>query len=137
VGYASCKPADTLVVVVMAALRSRCGHYIFVLWFLSSSFLFLAYSQRSEIGCLPYFHTWCGLSANLKCRSETCCERLADNTGRKKSPKSCHLRTIPQLCRAISSQVRHVSTIRKKNLLNSNTSSTCPHNMVNLRPTSG
>jgi len=27
-------------------------------------------------------HTWCGLSANLECRSETCCTRLAENTGR-------------------------------------------------------
>ena len=26
----------------------------------------------------------------------------------------------------------HLSTIEKKNLLNSNTSSTCPHNMVNF-----
>ena len=32
-------------------------------WFLSIFCFFLAYSQRSEIGCLPtYFHTWCGLS---------------------------------------------------------------------------
>jgi len=23
-------------------------------------------------------HTWCGLSANLGCRSETCCTRLAE-----------------------------------------------------------
>jgi len=30
------------------------------------------------------FHTWCGLSANLECRSEMCCTRLAENTGRKK-----------------------------------------------------
>jgi len=45
--------------------------------------LFLAYSQPSKIGCLPYFYTWCGLSANLRCRSETCCTRLAENTGRK------------------------------------------------------
>jgi len=30
------------------------------------------------------------------------------------------------------SQQRHVSTIGKKNLLSSNISSTCPHNMVNL-----
>jgi len=29
------------------------------------SILFLAYSQPSQIGCLPYLHTWCGLSANL------------------------------------------------------------------------
>jgi len=43
-----------------------------------------------------------GLSANLGCRSETCCTRLAENTGRKKSPKIRYLRTIVQLCRAIS-----------------------------------
>jgi len=43
-----------------------------------------------------------------------CCTRLAENTGRKKSPKICHLRIIAQLCRAISSQLRHVSTIGKK-----------------------
>ena len=47
--------------------------------------------------------------------------------------KNRHLGTIAQLCRAISSQLRHVSTIRKK-LLSSNMSSTCPHNMVNFGP---
>jgi len=41
----------------------------------------------------------CGLSANLGCRSETCCTRLAENTGRKISPKICHLRTTAQLSR--------------------------------------
>ena len=40
---------------------------------------------------------------------------------------------IPQLCRAISSQRRHVSTIGKR-LLSSNISSTCSHNMVNFGP---
>ena len=94
---------------------------------------FLADSQPSQIGCLPYFYTWCGLSANLGCRSETCCMRLAENTGHKKLPKILHLCTIAQLCRAISSQLRHVSTI-KKNLLNSNISPTCPHNIVNFGP---
>ena len=49
----------------------------------------------------------------------------------QKSPKIRHLRTIAQLCRAISSQLRHMSTIGK-NLLSSNMSSTCPHNMVNF-----
>jgi len=100
----------------MAALRSRCGHYIFSLWFLRSIFLslFLAYSQPLQIGCLPYLHTWCGLSANLGCRSETCCMRLTENTGRKKSPKIRHLSTIAELCRAISTQLRHLSTIGKK-----------------------
>jgi len=31
--------------------------------------------SNSEIGCLPYFHTWCGLSANLECMSEIFCMR--------------------------------------------------------------
>jgi len=50
-----------------------------------------------------------------------------------KSRQNRHLGTIPQICRAISSQLRYVSTIGK-NLLNSNISSTCPHNMVNFGP---
>jgi len=48
----------------------------------------------------------------------------------KKSPKNCHLGTITQLCRAISSQLRHVSTIGKN--LSGNISFTCSHNMVNF-----
>ena len=45
--------------VITAALCNRACHYIFVLWFLSIfiSTIFLAYSQASQIGCLPYFHT--------------------------------------------------------------------------------
>jgi len=67
-----------------------------------------------------------------ECRSEMCCTRLAGNARRKKSPKIHHLRIIAQLCRAISSQVRHISTIGK--FLNNNTSSACPYNMVNFGP---
>jgi len=69
---------------------SRSGHYIFDLWFLllSSSFSFLlAYSQRSQSGCLPYVYEWCDLSANLECRSEMCSTWLAGNTGRKNHAK--------------------------------------------------
>jgi len=44
--------------------------------FCTYGFFFLSffhtYSQLSEIRCLPYFYTWCGLSANLECRSEMC-----------------------------------------------------------------
>ena len=65
--------------------------------------------------------------------SEMCGTRLAENTGRKKVAKNRHLSTIAQLCRAISLQLRHVSTIGNK-LLSSNISSTCPHNMVNFGP---
>jgi len=109
----------------MAALQRRCGHYIFALcvgFFYLLSF-FLAYSQPSQIWCLPYFHTWCGLSVNLGCRSETCCTRLAENIGRKNRQKIRHLRTIAQIRRAISSQLMHIINNRK-NLLNSNIS---PH----------
>jgi len=60
-----------------------------------------------------------------------CCTRLAENTERKKVAKNLHLGTIAQLCRAVSLELRHVSTIGKK-LLNINVSPTCPCNMVNF-----
>ena len=41
--------------------------------------------------------------------------------------KNRHFGTIVQLCQAISSEIRHVSTIGKK-LLNNNISSICPDN---------
>ena len=65
---------------------------------------------------LPYFHTWSGASANLGCRSETCCTRLAGNAGRKNRQKIAIMCTFAQLCRAIASQLRHVGllTIGKK-----------------------
>jgi len=53
------------------------------------------------------------------------------NTGRKKVAKNRHFGAIAQICRAVSSHLRHISTIGKK-LLNSNTFSTCPHNMMNF-----
>jgi len=78
-----------------------------------SSF-FLAHSQLSEIGCLPYFHTWCGLSTNLECISEMCCTQLAENTGcqnyTKKSPSVHHGTSVGLYI------------------------STCPHNMMNFSP---
>jgi len=65
-------------------------------------------------------------AARWKCRTQ-------------KMPKIRHLDTIAHLCRAISSQLRHISTIGK-NLLNSNVSPTRSDNIVNfgeLRPTTG
>jgi len=60
-------------------------------------------------------HIWCGPTANLECRSEMCCKRLAGNTGCKNdAKKNRHLTTIAQLRWAVSSQLRHVSTIGKK-----------------------
>jgi len=84
------------------------------------SFFFLSFflsSPNFSGRRLDVYHTctqWCGLSANLRCRSENCCTRLAGNAGRKKVAKNRHLGTIAQLCQTISSQRRHISTIGKK-----------------------
>jgi len=70
--------------LIMAALCNRAVHYIFALWFLSfflSSIFFPRLISAAAVGHLPYFHTWCGPSAN-----EMCCTWLAGNTGRKKLP---------------------------------------------------
>ena len=97
----------------------------------SSSFFF---SSPLSGRRLDVYHTSArGLSANLEYMSEMCCTRLAENTGRKKVDKNRHMGTITQLCRAISSQLRHVSTIGKK-IVSSNMSCRCPRNMVNFGP---
>jgi len=93
----------------MAALWNRAGHYI-----VPCGLFYLFSSPNLSRRRLDVNRTWCGLSVNLRCRSETCCTRIAENTGPKKSPKIRHLRTIAQLRRAVSSQLRHVSTIRKQ-----------------------
>jgi len=68
----------------------------------------------------------------FRCRSEFL-KCPARGSLEMQDPKISHLSTIAQLCRAISSQLRHISTLAKY-LLNSNVSATCPHNMVNVSP---
>jgi len=86
--------------------------------------------RPSQTGCLPYFYTCCGPSANLECRSEMCCARLAGNAGPKNRKKIRHPGTIAQLCRPIYLQLRHVDN--RKNLLSSNRpiSSRCLRNRL-------
>jgi len=55
-------------------------------------------------------------------------------TGRKDYAKNRRLRTIAQLCQAISLQLSHVSTVGEKNLLNNNMSFTCAQSMVKVSP---
>jgi len=61
-----------------------------------------------------------------------CCTRLAANTGRKndakKSPSGHHPTTLLGYIFATEACIDN----RKKNLLSSNISSTCSHNMVNF-----
>ena len=60
------------------------------------------------------------------------CTRLAANTGRKKSPSRYHRTTLSGHIFATKASIDNP----KKNLLSSNTSSTCPDN-GELRPTNG
>ena len=108
-GTKYCNESVCLSVFIVAALRSRCGHYIFVLFLLSF------FSPNLSGRRLDVYHTstQCDLSANLECRSELYCTRLAETTGRRKSPKNRHLGTVAQVCRAVSSQLRQVSTTGK------------------------
>jgi len=99
----------------------------------SSCFFFPPLFSAIQIGCLPYFHTQCGLSANLECRSELCCMRLTETQDAKNCQKFAICAPSHNFV-GLSSQLRHVSTLGRKNLLNINTSSTCPHNMVNFSP---
>ena len=100
----------------------------------SSIYLFfLAYSQPSRTGCKRYFYTWCGPTATLGHRFETCCTRLDGNAGRKKSPKnspSAHHRTT--LLGDIFATKAHIDNWKK--ILNISISSTCLHNIVNFGP---
>jgi len=109
--------------------------YIFILSFVLLLSFFLS-SPNLSGWRLDVCHTSTHGVALVRIQ-DACLKRAAcgslENAGRKKSPKSCHLRTVAQICRAISSQLRHVSTIGKK-LVKQQTSSTCPDNMANFGP---
>jgi len=65
----------------------------------SSSFFFFFSSPNLSSRRLDVYHTSThGVSllpsVNLECRSEMCCTRLAENTGRKKSPSGPHRTTL-------------------------------------------
>jgi len=113
----------------MVALCNRADHYIFILFLFSSSSSFFprlisvvgdwmfVYHTSAHGVALPRIQ-----NAHLKC--------AARGSLQIQDAKNRHLGTIAQLCQAISLQLRHVSTIGKKNLLSSYTSSTCPDKMV-------
>ena len=114
----------------MAALRSRCGHYIFVLFRLFSFFF-----CSPNVSGLPYFDTWCGPSANLKCRSEMWYTRLAEIQDAKRTQK---LAIWAPSHNFVGLYLRNWGIYwQPEKLLNSNTSSTYPHNIVNFGLTSG
>jgi len=72
-----------------------------------------------------HFYTWCGPSANLECRSEMRCMRIAANAGCKshqKSPPGHHSTNLSGYIFATKACIDNP----KKNFLSSNISSTCP-----------
>jgi len=72
----------------MVALWNRADHYIFILWFLSILFFFSSPNLSGRTLDVYHTSTRCGPSANLECRSKTCCEWLTVNTGPKKIVKN-------------------------------------------------
>ena len=94
-------------------LCNRADHYIFKLWFVMVALWNMADHYIFALWLLLSFFFY-----------------SLPNLSRRRLDV-CH--TSTQFCRAISSQLRHASTI-VKNLLSINMSSTCPHNMVNFGP---
>jgi len=85
--------------LLMVALCNTADHYIFPLWFLSIYlFLLLLSSPNLSRRGLDVYHTSTHGVALV---------RIHD-------AKNRHFGTIAQLCRAVSSELRHVSTIGKK-----------------------
>ena len=95
-------------------------------------FIFLVFSVVAD--CMSTnFHTWCGLSTNLRCRFERCCTWLAENTvGLRKMCKK--VATSAPSHKFVGLYLRNEGTYRQseKNFLNSDVSPTCSHNMVNF-----
>jgi len=131
------------------------NHYIFALWLLLSSF-FLFLCSLSIIGRRKIRHlgtitqnlsgyifttkahiahtsTWCGLTANLECRSKCAAGGSLEMQDPKYRQKFAIWAPSRKICRVISSQLRHISSIGKK-LLSSNIFSKCTYNMVNFGP---
>jgi len=101
----------------MAALWNRAGHYIFALLFLLLSFFFFFSSPNLSRRRVDVYHTFTHgvalariYNACLKCAARGSLE-IQDA---KMTQKNRHLGTIAQVCRAVSLQLRHVSTIGKR-----------------------
>ena len=105
-------------VVFMAALCNRAGQAIIFLpcgFFLSSIFLFSSPNLSGRR--LDVHHTLTHGVALVRIENASlkgAARGSLQMQDPKKSPKNRHLGIMPQLCRAISSQLRHLSTIRKK-----------------------
>jgi len=97
----------------MVALCNRADHYIFALWFpLLSCFPRLISAVADCMSATKA--TWRFLVRVSDAGLKRAAHGSLEMQDPKKSTKICHLGTIAQLCRAISSQLRHVSTSGNK-----------------------
>ena len=98
-------------------------HYIVVPCSNGRAAITLGIGPHSSYGVGPlvffFYSLWLLLhmvwpcSANLECRPEMCCARNCWKYRTQKLRKNRHLGAIAQLCRAASSQLRYLSTMRK------------------------
>jgi len=99
---------------VMATLWNRAGHYIFAMWFLLSFLFFprLISAVADWMSTILPHMVWPKCKFRMQVWNVLHAARWKYRM--QEWRKKRHLRTIAQLCRAISSQLRHVSTIGKK-----------------------
>ena len=119
---------------IMVALCNRADHNntIFLPCDFLSSSSFSSFFSSPNLGGrrLDVYHTSTHGAALVRIQN-VCLKCSAGDSLKIQDAKNRHFGTIAQLCRAVSSQLRHVSTIGN-NLLNIDTFPTCAHNMVNF-----
>jgi len=104
--------------LIMAALCNRAGRYILILWFLSSIYLLsstffprLISAVADWMSTIHAHMVWPYCEFNMQVWNVLHGARCKYRT---QKVVNRHLVKIAQLCRATSSQLRHVSTIGKK-----------------------
>ena len=119
----------------MAALSNTAGHYIFVLWFLLSSFFFprLFSAVTDWMSTILPHMVWPYCEFRMQVWNVLHAPRWKYRT--QESPKIRHLPTIAQLCRAISPQLRHIDSRRK--IVKQQSLPHMSSQYGELRPTSG
>jgi len=113
----------------MAALHSRCAHYIFDLFLLSIFFLSSPNLSRRR---LDVYHTSTHCVALVQISNaglKTCCTRLAENTGCKNSPSVHHCTTLSGYIFATQAHIDN-----RKKLVTAISRPHIPYNMVNFGP---
>jgi len=76
---------------------------------------------------LDVYHTWCDPSANLECRSETCCTQLIGNAGPKNRQTWAPSHNLSGYIFATEARIDNLKKLVKQQYL-----PICPYNIVNI-----